>query len=80
MLNEQTVVPLAHPPPEANHETVTPKMETDYIQILDNNQMLLTCRECSKMFTTLEGLRSHKRLHAGTSVSIVIVHHLIVKE
>lgn len=31
--------------------------ETDYIQFLDNNQMLLTCRECAKMFTTLEGLR-----------------------
>lgn len=41
--------------------------ETDYIQFLDNNQMLLTCRECAKMFTTLEGLRCHKRMHAGTT-------------
>ncbi|XP_050306527.1 zinc finger protein 652-B-like [Anthonomus grandis grandis] len=41
--------------------------ETDYIQFLDNNQMLLTCRECTKMFTTLEGLRSHKRAHAGNT-------------
>lgn len=31
-----------------------PKFETDYIQFMDNNQMLLTCRECAKMFTTLE--------------------------
>ncbi|XP_066156227.1 zinc finger protein 420-like [Euwallacea fornicatus] len=41
--------------------------ETDYIQFLDNNQMLLTCRECSKMFTTLEGLRCHKRVHTGST-------------
>ncbi|XP_076269599.1 uncharacterized protein LOC143202184 isoform X3 [Rhynchophorus ferrugineus] len=40
--------------------------ESDYIQFLENNQVLLTCRECSKVFTTLEGLRSHKRSHTGT--------------
>lgn len=44
---------------------ITPKPETDYIQFLDNNQMLLTCRECAKIFTTLEGLRCHKRVHTG---------------
>ncbi|XP_056645770.1 zinc finger protein 184-like isoform X1 [Diorhabda sublineata] len=47
-------------------ETAPPqKFETDYIQFMDNNQMLLTCRECAKMFTTLEGLRCHKRIHTG---------------
>ncbi|KAJ8929735.1 hypothetical protein NQ314_017550 [Rhamnusium bicolor] len=45
---------------------VTPKIETDNIQFMDNNQMLLTCRECTKMFTTLEGLRCHKRIHTGS--------------
>lgn len=28
--------------------------------------MILTCRECGKVFTTLDGLRSHKRIHLGT--------------
>nr|CAI5848287.1 unnamed protein product [Callosobruchus analis] len=42
-----------------------PKIEMDYIQFLENNQMLLTCRECAKIFTTLEGLRCHKRIHSG---------------
>lgn len=70
LLNEQNVITV--PPPQAQPETpeqevVTPKMETDYIQILDNNQMLLTCRECAKIFTTLEGLRCHKRVHSGTN-------------
>ncbi|XP_060518056.1 zinc finger protein 234-like isoform X2 [Cylas formicarius] len=41
--------------------------DTDYIQFLDNNQMLLTCRECAKIFTTIEGLRCHKRVHAGNT-------------
>ncbi|XP_019773306.1 zinc finger protein 814 isoform X2 [Dendroctonus ponderosae] len=49
------------------NEKPTLQPETDYIQFLDNNQMLLTCRECAKMFTTLEGLRCHKRVHAGTT-------------
>lgn len=58
---------VASNPIELNEETTSlnaeindkPNLhpETDYIQFLDNNQMLLTCRECAKMFTTLEGLR-----------------------
>ncbi|XP_019867992.2 zinc finger protein 652-like isoform X2 [Aethina tumida] len=40
-------------------------LTSDFIQILENNQILLTCRECMKMFTTLEGLRCHKRIHLG---------------
>lgn len=54
---------------ETNHETsitpIVPKIETDYIQILDNNQILLTCRECSKIFTSIKALRYHKRMHTG---------------
>ncbi|KAK9869614.1 hypothetical protein WA026_003360 [Henosepilachna vigintioctopunctata] len=38
---------------------------TDFIELLENNQMVLTCRECGKVFTTLEGLKCHKRLHTG---------------
>ncbi|KAJ8929736.1 hypothetical protein NQ314_017551 [Rhamnusium bicolor] len=52
--------------PDGTPTLVTPKIETDYIQFMDNNQMLLTCRECTKMFTTLEGLRCHKRIHTGS--------------
>ncbi|XP_025831304.1 zinc finger protein 420 isoform X4 [Agrilus planipennis] len=37
----------------------------DFIEILDNCQILLTCRTCHKSFTTCDGLRSHKRLHTG---------------
>lgn len=39
--------------------------QKDYIQILDTNQLLLTCCTCFKMFTTLDGLRCHKRIHTG---------------
>lgn len=38
----------------------------DFIEFLDNNQHLLTCRVCYKVFTTVEGLRCHKRLHTGS--------------
>lgn len=37
----------------------------DYIEFLENNQQILTCRVCYKVFTTVEGLRCHKRLHTG---------------
>lgn len=50
---------------ETSDTSVNPKTKTDYIQFLDNDQMLLTCCECSKIFTTLSGLRCHKRLHTG---------------
>lgn len=39
---------------------------SDFIRFLDNNQLLLTCRTCSKCFTTLDGLKCHKRLHTGS--------------
>lgn len=68
LLNEQQGVvstTLQSSDAPAPPEVVTPKVETDYIQILENNQMLLTCRECAKIFTTLEGLRCHKRVHSG---------------
>ncbi|KAJ8916253.1 hypothetical protein NQ315_016393 [Exocentrus adspersus] len=62
LLNEQSSSKMNQDP---SAMPVVPKIETDYIQFLDNNQMLLTCRECAKMFTTLEGLRCHKRIHSG---------------
>lgn len=37
----------------------------DYIEFLEDNQQILTCRVCFKVFTTVEGLRCHKRLHTG---------------
>lgn len=37
----------------------------DFIEFLENNQQILTCRVCYKVFTTVEGLRCHKRLHTG---------------
>lgn len=43
-----------------------PADKCDFIEFLDNNQHLLTCRVCYKVFTTLEGLRCHKRLHTGS--------------
>lgn len=45
---------------------VPPSEKCDFIEFLDNNQHLLTCRVCYKVFTTLEGLRCHKRLHTGS--------------
>lgn len=42
-----------------------PSEKCDFIEFLDNNQHLLTCRVCYKVFTTVEGLRCHKRLHSG---------------
>jgi KRAB domain-containing zinc finger protein len=47
-------------------DTPTASQRSDFIEFMDNNQMILTCRECGKVFTTLEGLRSHKRIHLGT--------------
>ncbi|XP_045470848.1 zinc finger protein 492-like isoform X1 [Harmonia axyridis] len=49
----------------AKPKEADPEAKTDFIELLDNNQMVLTCRECGKAFTTLEGLRCHKRLHTG---------------
>lgn len=66
LLNEENIIRTpVQPTPEIVPQDVTPKLETDFIQILDNNEMLLTCRECAKIFTTLEGLRCHKRIHSG---------------
>ncbi|XP_071052432.1 zinc finger protein 271-like [Onthophagus taurus] len=37
----------------------------DYIQVLDDeNILILTCGECLKVFTTIEGLKCHKRIHS----------------
>lgn len=63
LLNEQSSSKVTNQ--ESSTPPIAPKIETDYIQFLDNNQMLLTCRECAKIFTTLEGLRCHKRIHTG---------------
>lgn len=38
---------------------------SDFIEFLDNNQLLVTCRLCSKSFGTIDGLKCHKRLHTG---------------
>lgn len=50
--------------PDANMSRDTPD-NCDYIEFLENNQQILTCRVCYKVFTTVEGLRCHKRLHTG---------------
>ncbi|XP_018568013.1 uncharacterized protein LOC108908457 [Anoplophora glabripennis] len=63
LLNEQSSSKVNNA--DTSMPSIAPKIETDYIQFLDNNQMLLTCRECAKIFTTLEGLRCHKRIHTG---------------
>lgn len=42
-----------------------PTENCDFIEFLENNQHILTCRVCYKVFTTVEGLRCHKRLHTG---------------
>ncbi|KAB0798773.1 hypothetical protein PPYR_06653 [Photinus pyralis] len=42
------------------------QLDDDYIRFLENSQVLLTCRTCSKCFTTLDGLKCHKRLHNGS--------------
>ncbi|KAJ8961324.1 hypothetical protein NQ317_012389 [Molorchus minor] len=67
LLNEQHTSSNKDSPSSSSQDVpmVAPKIETDYIQFMDNNQMLLTCRECAKIFTTLEGLRCHKRIHSG---------------
>lgn len=49
-----------------NSSTQDSSSRSDFIEFMENNQMILTCRECNKVFTTLEGLRSHKRIHLGT--------------
>ncbi|KAF5271308.1 hypothetical protein FQA39_LY08106 [Lamprigera yunnana] len=51
------------PDPEEEEDLMR---STDYIQFLDNNRVILTCRNCSKCFATVEGLKSHKRLHTGS--------------
>lgn len=37
----------------------------DFIKLLDNDQMILTCQECTKLFTSLDNFRIHKRTHNG---------------
>lgn len=37
----------------------------DYIEIIDNDKIIFTCNSCNKVFYTLEGLKSHKRVHTG---------------
>ncbi|GJQ86429.1 hypothetical protein Trydic_g10336 [Trypoxylus dichotomus] len=37
--------------------------DTDYVQVDDSNLMIYECRTCSKVFYTLDDLRSHKKEH-----------------
>lgn len=41
------------------------KSNRDYVEIIDNDKIIFTCNTCSKVFYTLEGLKSHKRIHTG---------------
>lgn len=41
------------------------KSNRDYVEIVDNDKVIFTCNTCSKCFYTLEGLKSHKRVHSG---------------
>ncbi|XP_018568016.1 zinc finger protein 571 [Anoplophora glabripennis] len=41
-----------------------PKIETDYNQLSDD-QLLLTCHDCFKIFTTIKELQWHERVHTG---------------
>lgn len=58
----KTEIEIEQEPEEEPYENT---LSSDYIQFLENNQLLLTCRTCSKCFTTLDGLKCHKRLHTG---------------
>ncbi|XP_063913412.1 zinc finger protein 98-like [Zophobas morio] len=60
---ETLVEPLVQ---DSSKQTSHAAQTSDFIEFMENNQMILTCRECGKVFTTLEGLRSHKRIHLGT--------------
>ncbi|RZC34951.1 zinc finger and SCAN domain-containing protein 2-like [Asbolus verrucosus] len=62
-LSESLVEALAQDPQRERSDS---SLRSDFIEFMENNQMILTCRECGKVFTTLEGLRSHKRIHLGT--------------
>lgn len=52
--------------PELEIGEMSAPAKCDFIEFLDSNQQLLTCRVCYKVFTTVEGLRCHKRLHTGS--------------
>lgn len=39
--------------------------KSDYIDFMDNNQLILTCRTCNKVFSSVDGLKTHKRKHTG---------------
>lgn len=41
------------------------KNTRDFVEIIDNDKVIFTCNTCSKCFYTLEGLKSHKRIHTG---------------
>lgn len=41
------------------------KISRDFVEIIDNDKVIFTCNTCSKCFYTLEGLKSHKRIHTG---------------
>ncbi|GLV37730.1 uncharacterized protein CBL_06569 [Carabus blaptoides fortunei] len=41
------------------------KSNRDYVEIIDNDKIIFTCNTCNKVFYTLEGLKSHKRIHTG---------------
>lgn len=46
-------------------DTEKEKSNRDYVEIVDNEKVIFTCNQCSKCFYTLEGLKSHKRVHTG---------------
>lgn len=52
--------------PELEGVEISNSEKGDLIEFLDNNTQLLTCRVCYKVFTTVEGLRCHKRIHTGS--------------
>ncbi|KAK5646055.1 hypothetical protein RI129_004519 [Pyrocoelia pectoralis] len=53
-------------PDPDDQDVVLSSIDDDFIRFIENSQVLLTCRTCSKCFTTLDGLKCHKRLHSGS--------------
>lgn len=59
---DDSIIVKSDPDIELNEEN----SNIDYIQFLENNQVVLTCRTCAKSFTTVEGMKCHKRVHTGS--------------
>lgn len=66
---QETVLQLdTKPIINSDNEVIAPPevvTRCDFIEILEDNHLILTCRECFKVFTTLDGLKCHKRVHSG---------------